>query len=462
MMKTLFDQYRRVHLVGIGGAGMEGLARLLAAKGCVVSGSDLADSQSVALLHQEGFAVAVGHDSQLVQGVDLVVYSAAVPADNPERRAAVREGIPTASRAEVLGELSRTPLTLAVAGTHGKTTTASMVAAVLRRAGLDPQVLVGGWVNGRPQAALGSGEVFVVEADEFAAGFLHLYPSLALVTNVEAEHLDYYGSLEALERAFGQFLARLPFCGRSVLAGDGLVGERVLGGLQRPHQTYGMAGDNDYRIAELEERAWGSRFALCFDGQKLGEIELQVHGVHNVRNAAGAAALTCALQVEFAAIADALGQFGGADRRFQCKGEFAGVLIVDDYAHHPAELTAALAAARQSGRRVIAVFQPHLYSRTRDLGAAFADALAAADCVVLAAVYAAREAPLPGVGSERIAEALRARGYNAVEYLPDRDQLIAHLVAICRRGDLVLIMGAGDIGEAATELIAALTAGVRS
>ena len=462
MMKTLLDQYRRVHLVGIGGAGMEGLARLLAAKGCVVSGSDQADSPSVALLRQEGFIVAVGHDGQFVQGVDLVVYSAAVPADNPERKAAAHEGIPTASRAEVLGELSRAPLTLAVAGTHGKTTTASMAAAILRRAGLDPQVLIGGWINGRPQAESGSGEVFVVEADEFAGGFLHLYPSLALVTSIDAEHLDYYGSLEALEWAFGQFLARLPFCGRSVLAGDGLVGERVLADLQRPHQTYGMAGDNDYRIAELEERAWGSRFALCFDGQKLGEIELQVHGVHNVRNAAGAAALTCALQVEFAVIADALEQFGGADRRFQRKGEFAGVLVVDDYAHHPAELAAALAAARQSGRRVVAVFQPHLYSRTRDLAGAFARELAVADYVVLAAVYAAREVPLPGVDSAMIAEAMRASGYKTVAYLPDREQLVAHLVDICRRGDLVLVMGAGDIGETAGELIAALAAGEHS
>lgn len=458
-MKNLFDQYRRVHLVGIGGAGMEGLARLLAAKGCVVSGSDLVDSRSVALLRQEGFAVAVGHDSQLVRGVDLVVHSAAVPADNPERQAAAQAGIATASRAEVLGELSRAPLTLAIAGSHGKTTTASMVAAILRGAGVDPRVLVGGWLNGKPQAEPGRGEVFVVEADEFAGGFLHLYPSLALVTGIDAEHLDYYGNLAALERAFGQFLARLPFCGRSVLAGDGLVGEQVLAGVQRPHQTYGMDGDNDYRIAELEQRAWGSRFALCFDGQKLGEIELQIHGVHNVRNAAGAAALTCALQVEFSVIADALEQFGGADRRFQCKGEFAGVLVVDDYAHHPAELAAALAAARQSGRRVIAVFQPHLYSRTRELAVAFARALAEADYVVLAAVFAAREAPVPGVDSELIAAALRASGYKAVEYLPDRQQLVAHLAAICRRGDLALIMGAGDIGEAAAELIAALAAG---
>ncbi len=276
---------------------------------------------------------------------------------------------------------------------------------------------------------------------------------------IDAEHLDYYGSLEALERAFGQFLARLPFCGRSVLAGDGLVGERVLADLQRPHQTYGMADDNDYRIAELEERTWGSRFVLCFDGQKLGEIELQVHGVHNVRNAAGAAALTWALPVEFTVIAAALEQFDGADRRFQCKGEFAGVLVVDDYAHHPAELAAALAAARQSGRRVVAVFQPHLYSRTRDLAAAFAGELAAADYVVLAAVYAAREAPLPGVNSALIAEALRASGYKTVAYLPDREQLVAHLVDICRPGDLVLVMGAGDIGEAAAALIAALAAG---
>ena len=458
-MKTLFDQYRRVHLVGIGGAGMEGLARLLAAKGCVVSGSDQADSRSVALLHQEGFAVAVGHDSELVQGVDLVVYSAAVPANNPERQAAVQEGITTASRAEVLGELSRVPLTLAIAGAHGKTTTASMVATILRCAGLDPQVLVGGWLNGRPQAELGSGEVFVVEADEFAGGFLHLYPSLALVTGIDAEHLDYYGNLEALELAFGQFLARLPFCGRSVLAGDGLVGERVLSDLQGPHQTYGMDGDNDYRIAELEERAWGSRFALCFDGQKARRNRVAGPRRTQCPQCRWAAALTCALQVEFAVIADALEQFGGADRRFQRKGGIRRRAGRGRLRPSPGRIGCGLGrrAAEWSprNRRFPA---PPVLAHPR-IGCGLCPRASCGRLRGAGGGLCRAGGPLPGVDSELIAGALRASGYKAVEYLPDREQLVALLGRYLSPGRLGLGHGAGDIGEVAAELIAALTAG---
>lgn len=457
-MKLRLDQLLSVHMVGIGGAGMEGLARILAARGCRVSGSDQADSPTLALLRQEGFAVQVGHDRSAVEGVDLVVYSAAIPADNPERSAAAQLGIVAASRAEVLGELSRAPFTLAIAGTHGKTTTASMVAAILRGAGLEPQVLVGGWLAGKPQAELGRGEILVVEADEFARSFLQLYPNLALVTSIDAEHLDCYGDFAALEQAFSQFLGRLPHEGHSLLAGDGLVGEGVRSDLTRPHRTYGMEIDNDYQIADLEERAWGSRFALCFEGQQLGEIELQVHGVHNACNAAGAAALAHEMEVDFAAISAALQQFGGVDRRYQRKGEIDGVLVVDDYAHHPAELAAVIAAARQSGRRVIAVFQPHLYSRTRDFAADFARELAAADHVVLAEIYAAREAPLAGVDSGLLAAALHSRGYESVDYVPDRNRLVPHVAELCRSGDLVLGMGAGDIGEAVEELVATLAA----
>ena len=455
-MKPLFGRYHRVHMIGIGGAGMEGLARILAAKGCCVSGSDQAESQNLSLLRQEGFTVHAGHDCQWISGADLVVYSAAIPADNPELNAAVSQGISTVSRAEMLGELTRGTFTLAVAGTHGKTTTASMVATILRHAGLAPQVLVGGWVDGRPQAEMGSGEFFVVEADEFARSFLHLYPSLALVTSVDAEHLDCYGDFAAVERAFGQFLERLPFYGKSVLAGDGLVGEGVLASLDRTYCTYGMDNDNDYRIADLETRVWGSRFDLCFAGQSLGEIELQVHGEHNARNAAGAAALSSGLGVDFPAISEALAQFNGVDRRYQCKGEVGGVLVIDDYAHHPAELAAVIAAARQSGRRVIAVFQPHLYSRTCDFAEDFGRELAAADHVVLTEIFASREAPLPGVDSGIIQNALHSRGYAAVDYLPERERLVPHLLELCDAGDLVLAMGAGDIGETAEQLAAAL------
>lgn len=455
-MNRLFGKYHRVHMIGVGGTGMEGLARVLAAKGCRVSGSDRVESKELALLRSEGFTVCVGHDGSQIEGVDLVVYSAAVPADNPERSAAIKQGIPTASRADVLGELSRTPITLAVSGTHGKTTTASMTASILRLAGLEPQVLVGGWLNGCPQAELGRGEVFVVEADEFARSFLRLYPSIALVTGVDAEHLDCYGDLETLERAFHQFLDRLPFYGYGILAGDGLVGERVFKGLERVCRTYGMNAENDYRITNLEQRAWGSRFAFCFAGQKLGEIELQAHGAHNVRNAAGAAALAHSMQVDFAAISGALQQFTGVDRRYQYKGEVDGILVVDDYAHHPAELAAVIAAARQSGRRVVAVFQPHLYSRTRDFAEDFARELAVADHVLLTEVYAAREEPMSGIDSGLIEGALRSRGYVFVDYLPQRERLIPHLTELCRPGDLVLVMGAGDIAGAAEDLLAAL------
>ncbi|MDP6702405.1 MAG: Mur ligase domain-containing protein, partial [Candidatus Latescibacteria bacterium] len=247
-MKGALDKIRRAHLIGIGGTGMEGLARILAAKGVAISGSDRVDSRVLAQLREEGFAVRVGHDANFVAGADLVIYSAAIPAQNLERTAAARLGIPTASRAEVLGELSRTPFTLAVAGTHGKTTTASMVAAILRRAGIAPQVLIGGWLAGKSQAAVGAGEVLVVEADEFARSFLHLHPDLALVTGVDAEHLDCYSGLADLEEAFAAFLARLSDGGRGLIAGDGLVGEGVRTAVDRSYRTYGMALDNDYQI----------------------------------------------------------------------------------------------------------------------------------------------------------------------------------------------------------------------
>jgi len=452
-MKPLFGKFARVHLVGIGGVSMEGIARVLRELGCRVTGSDRSASRAVEKLQEEGFEVHVGHRAAQVQGAELVVYSAAVPGENEELVEAGRLGIPVVGRAELLGELTRSHFTIGVAGTHGKTTTASMVASILRQAGLQPSVLVAGWLDGRTQAELGRGELFVVEADEFDRSFLRLYPRLALVTGIDAEHLDCYRDLAAVEDAFVQYLARLPFYGHGVLAGDGKVEERVLARLERPFFTYGLGEKNDFRAEDIHSRPWGSCFGVVRGREKLGEIELRVPGEHNVRNALGAAALVHTLEVDFVSIARGLRDFAGVERRFEKKGEIGGVLVIDDYAHHPTEVAAALATARDSGRRVVAVFQPHLYSRTRDLCEDFARELSAADQVFLTEVYASREEPLPGIHAGLIVQAMRKRGYGPVEFVPLKDHLPDHLLPACRPGDLVITLGAGDIGRVAAELV---------
>ena len=446
-MKPLFDQYTRVHLVGIGGVGMEGLARVLREMGCQVSGSDRVGSKVLSDLRRDGFDVHAGHRAEQVRMAELVVFSTAVPACNEELTEARRLGIGTVSRGELLGELTRSFLTLAVAGSHGKTTSASMLAEILRRADLQPSVLIGGWRQGRAQAELGKGRFFVVEADEFQRSFLRLYPSWSLVTSVDAEHLDCYADLAAVEEAFCRYLARLPFYGHCVLAGDGRVGKRVLAGLERPHFTYGMEEGNDFRAQRIEFLSWGSRFEMSRGETVLGKVELQVPGEHNLRNALGAASLACTLGVGIEPIARGLRSFGGVARRFERRGEVGGVLVVDDYAHHPTEVAAALKAARQSGRRVVAVFQPHLYSRTRALGAEFAEVLSAADQVLLTEIYPSREEPLPGVSAEMIVRAMRENGFQQVRFVPDKELVPDLLLENCRCGDLIITLGAGDIEQ---------------
>lgn len=460
-MKTFFERFALVHLVGIGGVGMEGLARLLRAEGMRVTGSDMSSSRTLDLLRADGFEVFAGHAAAQVGAADLLVYSAAIPEGNAELSAAHERGIPCINRAELLGELSRSRYTLAVAGTHGKTTSAAMLAAILRAAGQEPDVLVGGWIEGRAQAEKGRGQMLVVEADEFARSFLALYPDMALVTCVDAEHLDCYGSLREIERTFVQFLDRLPFYGIALIGGDGLVGEVVREETARNCKTFGFAVNCDYRIEGVQERSWSSHFTLSSAGKALGEIELQVPGLHNMRNAAGAAAMGLECGLGFADIAAALAEFKSVDRRFQFKGEVGDVCVVDDYAHHPVEVSAALATARASGRRVVAVFQPHLYTRTRDFAADFARELARADRVVLTEIYPAREAPLPGIDGRLIEKELRALGYGEVELVTDIKDLARHLADQCRAGDMVLTMGAGDIGEVSGQLVDVLSDGGR-
>jgi UDP-N-acetylmuramate--alanine ligase len=457
-MKPLFRTFSRVHLVGIGGAGMSGLAYVLRELGCSISGSDRSSSRVVAQLRRDGIEVHVGHRDALVRGTDLVVYSAAIMDSNEELVEARRLSIPTIGRAEVLGELTRSYFTIGVAGTHGKTTTASMVASIFKQGGLGPSILIGGSVQGRIQAELGEGELFVVEADEFDRSFLYLYPSAAIVTTIDAEHLDCYRDLNEVQDAFCQYLGRLPFYGHSLLGGDDPDVRDILKGLDRGYFTFGLASQNDFRAENIQRRAWGCFFDLFFRREHLGRIEVGIPGEHNVRNALAAAGMAHSLGIEFAPIEAGLRTFVGVERRFEKRGEVEDILVIDDYAHHPVEVAAALATARDSGRRVVAVFQPHLYSRTRDFMEDFAHSLQAADQVFLADIYGSREEPLPGVHASLIAGVMREQGYDQVEYVPDMEQVKSRLLETCRAGDLVVTLGAGDIDRVADEFLAALNA----
>ncbi|MBM3279466.1 MAG: UDP-N-acetylmuramate--L-alanine ligase [Candidatus Handelsmanbacteria bacterium] len=458
-MKSLFRRYGKVHLVGIGGVGMEGLAYVLQALGCQVSGSDRAPSRALEQLRRAGISAALGHRAESVQGRELVVYSAAVPPDNPELLAAAAAGIPVVGRAQLLGELTRPYWTVAVAGSHGKTTTAAMTATILRGAGCEPSALIGGWLEGRAAAWLGRGGPFVVEADEYQRSFLQLRPQAAIVTTIDAEHLDCYRDLAEVEETFGLFLGKLPFYGHCAMGGDDPGVRRLLPRLGRPVRTFGLGEDNQVRAVELETRPWGSCFTLVGEGVEQGRIELQVPGLHNVCNALGAAAMAQLLEIDFVAVAAALAGFAGVGRRFERRGEGGGILVVDDYAHHPAEIAATLQAARGTGRRVVAVFQPHLYSRTRALIREFAESLQAADQVYLAAIYGSREEAQPDVDAGQIAQAMRANGYERVEYVPQLEELPRRVLAACRPGDLVLTMGAGDVDRVAEGVLAALKTG---
>ena len=455
-MRPLFGKYASVHLVGIGGAGMSGLAQILVAQGCRVSGTDRIDSPVLEQLRRQGVRAEVGHSAQSVRGADIVVFSAAIAADGEELVEARRLGIDLCGRAEFLGRLAAGHSTAAVAGTHGKTTTASMLATILEQADWQPSYLIGGTVNGGIQGTCGEGDHFVVEADEFDRSFLHLQPDSAVVTTVDAEHLDCYDNLEGVLAAFAEFLSLVPPEGQCLLGGDGENLNRVREGVDRQCLTFGRGVDNDYRPVVVERRSWGCRFELHFQGEVLGSIELKIPGDHNVDNATAAAGLAHALGVDVDSIEAGLSGFVGVDRRFHRMGEAQGILIVDDYAHHPAEIDVSLAAAKMIRDRVVAVFQPHLYTRTRDFLSEFATALQAADRVVIADVYAAREAPISGVDAEGIALQMRANGYDAVEHVPQMSEIPAHLASVCQSGDLVITLGAGDIDTVANDFLTTL------
>ncbi len=437
---------RRVHIVGIGGAGMSAIATVLVRMGHRVTGSDLKESGGVERLRLLGIRADVGHRAEnLPTDTDAVVVSTAIPASNPEVRAAVEQSLPVLRRADALRALTATRRTVAVAGSHGKTTTSSMLALILRAAGWQPSFIIGGDLNEvGTNAAYDAGEWLVVEADESDGTFLELASDAAIVTNVEPDHLDYYGGFAELTDAFDTFLGGID--GARVVCVDDPVA-RLLAGAHPGTVTYGFDDDATYRIASYQGERTGSRFTIHRGGAELGTIELPVPGRHNAVNAAGAVALALELGAPFEAAAEALRGFGGVARRFQFRGEIDGVTLVDDYAHIPGEITAMIRAAREGGwRRVVVVFQPHRYTRTARLWRDFADAFTDADLVVLTDVFAANETPQPGVSGRLILGAvLDAHPALPVVYLPRRADVVQHALRLARRGDVVLTLGAGDL-----------------
>jgi UDP-N-acetylmuramate--alanine ligase len=454
----------KVHFVGIGGIGMSGIAELLLNLGYGVSGSDLKESEITRRLASLGGKVVLGHRAENVgPDVDVVVTSSAVRrATNPEAVAARARGIPVIRRAEMLAELMRLKDAVAIAGSHGKTTTTSLIATVLEHAGLQPTAVVGGKLNAfGSNARLGKGEWIVVEADESDGSFLHLTPTIAVVTNVDAEHLDHYGTAEALHQAFVDFADRVPFYGLVVLCLDHPTVQHLIPRLSKRHVTYGISPQADWRADEVKLSAFSARFAVWHRGKRLGEVALKMVGAHNVLNALAACAVAHELGIPFERAAEALGEFAGVQRRFTVRGEAGGILVVDDYGHHPAEIRATLLGARASfpQRRIVCAFQPHRYTRTRDLMGDFATAFNDADVLVLGDIYAAGEEPIPGVSGEKLHAAVRACGHRDATFVPDRAALATVLRARVRTGDLVLTLGAGDVTHAGEELLALLGGG---
>jgi UDP-N-acetylmuramate--alanine ligase len=452
---------RQVHFVGIGGIGMSGIAEVLLNLGYGVTGSDLAASPVTRRLAELGGRVALGHSPHNVEGADVVVISSAVKGDNVEVLEARRRQIAVIPRAEMLAELMRMKYGVAIAGSHGKTSTTSMVAQILSGSGLDPTIVIGGRLGILgSNAKLGKGDLLVAEADESDGSFLHLSPTIAVVTNIDAEHLDHYGSLKELRGAFVDFLNKVPFYGTGIVCLDDPRIREILPRLQRKVFTYGLAGEPDLKAGGIELREFTSRFDLTLHGDPLGQIHLSVPGRHSISNALAAVGVGLELDLPFPWIASHLSQFRGADRRFQLKGSVDEILVVDDYGHHPAEIQATLLAARKGwNRRIVVVFQPHRYSRARALHDEFATSFDNADVLLVTDIYPAGEAPIAGVSGESLAEAIRGKGHPDVTLVKDLGDVPAVLVERVRPGDLLITMGAGSVWKAGEEFLRRKEAG---
>ncbi len=444
-----FGRVRHVHMVGIGGIGMSSIAEVLLARGFRVTGSDLQKSDRTRQLEEHGAEIYEGHAAEQIEQPDVVVYSSAVdPHDNPETEAAVEKRIPIIRRSEMLGELMRMKFGIGVAGTHGKTTTTSIAGLVVSEGGFDPTIIVGGKVAQLGgHGVSGDGDIIVIEADEYDRTFLRLTPVFAVITSLEEEHLDTYADLDDLKDAFAQYANMVPFFGAAILCLDDPVVQELIERIDRRVVTYGLTRQADIRAEQIERDGLRTSFELVKNGETMGTINLKVPGEHNVRNALAAVAIGYELDVSFEAIKRAVERFSGVHRRFEIKGTADGVLVVDDYAHHPTEVQATLEATNSGwpDRRVVAVFQPHLYSRTQDFLDAFARSFFNADVLIITDIYPAREEPIPGVSGKSLADRTSAFGHHNVQYVPDTQDVPGALEEIVKGGDIVITLGAGDI-----------------
>jgi UDP-N-acetylmuramate--alanine ligase len=454
----MFRSIKKLHFVGIGGIGMSGIAEILLDQGFAVSGSDKQLTDVTDRLKTLGAEVFEGHRAENVKSdVDALVYSSAVSLDNPEIREAQRRKLPIIRRAEMLAEVMRLKYGIGIAGTHGKTTTTSMIGLVLMEGGLDPTVIVGGKLSGLggTNARLGKGEFIVVEADEFDRSFLSITPTIAVLTTLETDHLDCYRDLEDIKDAFVQFASKVPFYGFIVLCLDEPALQDIIPHINKKKiVTYGMNPQSDFQAVDISHKNNTTTFTVLNHHQELGQITLQIPGTHNVQNALAAIATGLELGVSFEKAKTGIEKFTGVYRRWEKKGEVNGIAVYDDYAHHPTECRATLSGAKAGWRRrLVCVFQPHLYTRTRDFYEEFGKAFLLSDVLVVTDVYPAREEPIQGVTGELIAHAAKQYGHKDVHYVPDKKKVPAYLMNIIRKNDIVVMMGAGDIWKYSEEFL---------
>lgn len=446
---------QHVHFVGIGGIGMSGIAEVLLNLGYRISGSDIKETEVTRRLSTLGCEIAYGHRGENVKAADVVVVSSAIRPGNPEVEAAEQKLIPVIPRAEMLAELMRMKVGIAIAGTHGKTTTTSLIASVLASGGLDPTVVIGGRLNSiGSNARLGQGEFLVAEADESDGSFVKLIPTIAVVTNIDPEHLDHYSGIDEIKETFLSFLNKVPFFGLAVLCLDHPNVQSLIPRLKKRFVTYGLTTQADFQAKEISFEGLSTSFDVLHQHQEVGRLKIQMPGLHNVYNSLATVATAFELDLPFRVVQETLRDFSGIQRRFQIKGEKSGVLIVDDYGHHPVEIMATLRAARAGWeRRIIAVFQPHRYTRTQALFHDFLTAFYDADVLILTDIYPAGEDRIEGVEGKALFEGIREYGHKNVSYFARKEEIVDHLLAIVHPGDLVITLGAGDVWQVADELV---------
>lgn len=448
--QPIFGKTRHIHMVGIGGIGMSGIAEILIRKGYVVTGSDGTASENTDRLKKMGARIYLGHAPENIDGADVVVYTSAVKAEeNVETRTAMDHQIPVIKRAEMLAELMRMKFGIGIAGTHGKTTTTTMTGLVVQAGDFDPTIIVGGRVHSfdKTNAVVGSGDIIIVEADEFDRTFLRLNPSLAVITNIDRDHMDIYADLEDIKSSFIEFANKVPFYGAAVICLDDPVVRSIIPEIKRRTLTYGFTPQAQLRAVDIETSEMHSEFTTLLNNKDLGRITIQAPGEHNVKNALAAMGIGFELEMPFEKIKRGIQQFGGVFRRFQIKAEINHIMVVDDYAHHPTEVQATLNAARKGWphRRIVAVFQPHLYSRTQQLYQDFGLSFFDAETLIVTDIYPSREEPIEGVTGALIANAAKKFGHRGVHYLENKKELPDKLTEIVKPDDIVITMGAGDI-----------------